>query len=195
MKNELIEIIRRIIELHPIATNELITQEKQQAAAQRQKRRNQLLIETNLNALGIGVVMLSYYLGANSVALNLAAGVFINVVYFVIKMLVTKARVSQKTGDSIASDKPNQKLLFAAGFLFPSQERESALGDLEEKFERACLKFGKSKANIYLAYDVFRTFLSKSKPNIVFLLKWAGITSLATLLTQIQNIYNFFFQS
>lgn len=91
--------------------------------------------------------------------------------------------------------RPNKKLLFFAGFLFSLNDRETALGDLEEKFGGTCQKYGKFYANSWLCWDVISSIFSKISPAFSYLLKFAGITSLIALLSQIKTIYDLFFKN
>lgn len=146
--------------------------------------------------IGLSLLIVIGLFGATKYFSNIwAVGLFAILlqVGFVLYKMREKTEAKSANTEKIEVVKPNQMLLYLSGFLFEPNNREAALGDFEEKFERACGRFGKFKANLYLAYDVFCSFLSKIKPKIIFLLKILGITSLATLLTQIQTIYKFFF--
>lgn len=91
----------------------------------------------------------------------------------------------KKNKKSITSQQKVNGLLFITSFFYSVKEREGALGDLEEDYNRNCVKFGKKRALKILQADVFYSVYPIVKGIVIkfFLgiLKFTGILQIYRL--------------
>jgi hypothetical protein len=67
----------------------------------------------------------------------------------------------------------NPSILFIAAFIYSSKDRESSLGDLEERFKKDCKVFNRRKAHLIVARDLLVSIYPTTKAALVKLFKWA----------------------
>jgi hypothetical protein len=79
-------------------------------------------------------------------------------------------------------DKPPRYLLLVAAFVLPSDSRDAALGDMEEKYNESLTRFGRKWANRLMARDILCSISSKlislTRKILIIALKVIGLYEL-----------------
>lgn len=96
----------------------------------------------------------------------------------VLSMVKSKITTSEQSTKPTKEDPPRYLLLVAA-FILPSDSRDAALGDMEEKYNKAFTRFGRKWAIRLMARDIlcsiFSTLIHLTRKMLVAALKVIGI--------------------
>lgn len=107
-----------------------------------------------LLTLGLSVGVL---LATGSFKTVLAIAILLSSVISLVKRQIRTFEQSQQP----TKDEPPRYLLLVAAFVLPSDSREAALGDMEEKYNKAVTRFGRKWSNCLMARDILGSIFPK----------------------------------